>query len=217
MLSTLTLCSNTLERISEIKIKVRWLFSSDFIPLPPKKCGEIPSISWKQLQFPDHAFIDKVTFPVVIRTGCAIQRFYLHAFYGDQTFFLTIIPKHSLNAVRHCREWLHRKKKTLGNFLSRCTIVHTVSYRGKLTLYKHLGTSSTCTVIKKAHNALSLPCNHKEIVNYLCWMELSQTWNFYVVFFRQDHPPEGLIDIWALLGYVRVGLILQHSVYIRPT
>lgn len=47
-------------------------------------------------------------------------------------------------------------------------------------------------------------------------MELNQDWKFDVVFFRQNGPPEDLIDIWALLGGPE-GLTLQHSIFIRPT
>jgi len=64
---------------------------------------------------------------------------------------------------------IEKKKATnLGNSLSSCAIAHTVSYRRKIRLYKHLGTSSICTVTKKVHNALPLISNHKKIVNYLC-------------------------------------------------
>ena len=55
-------------------------------PCTPKK-GEKKRVSWKELQFHNYAFTDKVTFPVVIRTRYAIQRLYLHTFYGDLAFF----------------------------------------------------------------------------------------------------------------------------------
>lgn len=137
-LSKSTFCSNTLERLIGIKIKVRWLYSFNFITLLPTTTKKKREKSIKEVlhrsQSHNYAFTAESTFPVVIRPDCAIQRLTSMLSMAIWPFFLAMTSKHSLNAVRHCRECLHRKKtqtKELGNSLSSCPIAHTVLYKKK--------------------------------------------------------------------------------------